>query len=252
MDADLVGATGLEPRVNECVGRQCLDHVEVRTGLPRSCPLDRPSVCAAADASPAGRRSSRSGCRDVPRPAPCTGGPLRAPSPFARVHDATRRSARRSSAPRCPCRGDGRCPGGRPLPRPRSPRAGQRGSRPCGRGRNAPPGRRASRSRPGPRPGGRSDAPHPLSRASPLRPGALDVEEQQEHSDRDREVGQVEGRPQRHADEVGDRAVADPVGEVPERAADQQRGRQPDQPPGPTADGEEDRAVRAAARPSRR
>ena len=45
--------------------------------------------------------------------------------------------------------------------------------------------------------------------------------------DGDRDVGDVERGPQRRVEEVGDRAVADPVGEVAERAAGDQADAQP-------------------------
>ena len=55
--------------------------------------------------------------------------------------------------------------------------------------------------------------------------------QQRQHAERDRHVGDVERRPVRQLDEVGHRAVDDPVDQVAERAADQHPGRQPQQRP---------------------
>jgi len=69
--------------------------------------------------------------------------------------------------------------------------------------------------------------------------GALEDVQERQHADRDRGVGDVEGRPQRQIDEVGDGALADAVDEVARGATDQQAGRQPDERPGQVG-GEED------------
>ena len=47
-------------------------------------------------------------------------------------------------------------------------------------------------------------------------------------ADGDRDVGEVERRPQRRIEEVGDRALADPVDQVAERASDQQADPEPE------------------------
>ena len=77
-----------------------------------------------------------------------------------------------------------------------------------------------------------------LRRRSPARSSAITT-----HPDGDRDVGEVERRPQRRVDEVGDGAVADPVGEVAERAA----GEQPDPEPEPGPGGVEARTSRRSA-----
>jgi len=60
--------------------------------------------------------------------------------------------------------------------------------------------------------------------------GALDDEQQQQHAERDAGVGEVEGGPaERELDEVGDRARAETVENVAERAAEQHAGGEPDQ-----------------------
>ena len=72
-------------------------------------------------------------------------------------------------------------------------------------------------------------SPGVLRRRSPApSAGRSGDEEQHEHADGDRHVGDVERRPRRQLDEVGHRAVADAVDDVAERAAEQQAGRQPD------------------------
>ena len=55
----------------------------------------------------------------------------------------------------------------------------------------------------------------------------LDHPEQDHHAEHDAGVGHVEGRPGDRVDEVDHRALAGPVGEVAERAAEQQPDRQP-------------------------
>jgi hypothetical protein len=58
----------------------------------------------------------------------------------------------------------------------------------------------------------------------------VDHEEEDQHAERDRHVGDVERRPaERELDEVGHGAVADTVGDVADRAADQHPGGEPDQ-----------------------
>ena len=57
----------------------------------------------------------------------------------------------------------------------------------------------------------------------------LDHVEQRQHAERDRDVGDVERRPQRQVDEVGHGAAAHAVDQVAERAAEQQARRQPEQ-----------------------
>src|SRR3954454_6893159 len=57
----------------------------------------------------------------------------------------------------------------------------------------------------------------------------LDDPQQHEHAEDDRDVRDVERRPPRELDEVGDRAVAHAVDDVADRAAQQHAGRQPHQ-----------------------
>ena len=71
------------------------------------------------------------------------------------------------------------------------------------------------------------------ARAATLRPRRpSSTHTQDEHAERDRHVGDVERRPVRQLDEVGDRAVGDPVDQVADRAADQHPGGQPQPRPG--------------------
>ena len=78
----------------------------------------------------------------------------------------------------------------------------------------------------------------------------LEDVEQRQHADRDRDVGDVERRPQRQVDEVGDGALARAVDQVAGGAADQQAGRQPDERP--VSVGGEEGQQRRRARPRRR
>ena len=83
---------------------------------------------------------------------------------------------------------------------------------------------------PGARRRGRAAARGSSRRCPPLRRGERG-ERDHHHARGDRDVGDVERRPERRVDEVGDRAVADPVGEVAERAAGRS-GRRPATAPG--------------------
>ena len=73
----------------------------------------------------------------------------------------------------------------------------------------------------------------PLARllGSPTSAPRSSDEDQGDDAEGDGDVGDVEGRPVRELDEVGDRAVAHAVDDVAERAAEQQPGRQPDERP---------------------
>ena len=61
--------------------------------------------------------------------------------------------------------------------------------------------------------------------------GAQRGERDHDHAEGDRDVGEVERRPQRRVEEVGDGAVADPVGKVAERPPAQQADAEPQQRP---------------------
>ena len=78
----------------------------------------------------------------------------------------------------------------------------------------------------------------------PSRRRSID-EHEHDDADRDRRVRDVERRPVRQLDEVDDRALADAVDDVAERAAEQQARRQPD----PAAARRGARSTRAARRP---
>ena len=115
--------------------------------------------------------------------------------------------------------------------------------RPC---RPRGPARRRSAARPwcaSPRPRrGRRPAARPRpprARAAPSFHPLQDVD-QRDHARRDADVGDVERRPVRELDEVGHGAEPDAVDQVARRAADQQAGRQPHQPPVDVRDEERD------------
>ena len=142
-----MSAPRLQPRPHQGVAGQDLDHLEVGARLPLARPPHGPP--------------------SAPPPVPPQGGVDRAAARVQGSLDqrqvlahhlpaadlcrerpcARPRSGRRSSGPRCPCRGGGRSRAASPLPRPRARRAGRPGSRRCGRAPGGRPGRRACRRR---------------------------------------------------------------------------------------------------------
>ncbi len=75
--------------------------------------------------------------------------------------------------------------------------------------------------------------------------GANADEHDHGHPERDRDVGDVEGRPKRRVEEVGDRAEANPVDEIADRAADEQADAEPQ--PGPRGVDREPAEISASA-----
>ncbi len=101
-------------------------------------------------------------------------------------------------------------------PRRRRARAPPRSAAPPASASPSGPARNASRRSPA-----RLRRDVELHRSAPL---AYD-DQQRQHADRDRRVGDVERRPVRQLDEVDDRALAQAVDDVAQRAAEQQPGR---------------------------
>ena len=126
--ADLVRAPGLEARLDQRVGRQQLEHLEVGAGLARAAPADRPPLRRPVVAAerrvdrPRARPRPPLDQRQVGRARPR--GALISP----RAGGAPRRRGRRPSARRCPCRAGGRSPA---APGPRRRRAARRARRPA-------------------------------------------------------------------------------------------------------------------------
>ena len=81
---------------------------------------------------------------------------------------------------------------------------------------------------------------------------ALEDVDQGQHAERDRHVGDVEGREVRELDEVRDRAGAGAVDQVADGAAEQQPGRRPTRARGPCASRRRRRARAARSRCRRR
>ena len=218
--ADLVRAAGLQARLDQGVGRQRLEHREVGARRRGRRGRGRRASRARGGRGRAARRSSPCASAGGPRPAPGR----RGSTSRRLIIAASRRCASSSRAtiisPEVSWSSRWTIPG-----RSRLAAAEQLAER-VDEGLAAVPGRR--RGRPGP--AGLSttarllvDVDEPRLRRSRLRLGCgrrrrQRGERDHHHADGDRDVGEVERRPQRRVEEVGDRAVADPVGEVAERA----------------------------------
>ena len=210
------------------------------TSSPEVSRSRRCTIPARHGSSPPAARPA-SACASVPRPVAAR-----------RMHDHARRACRRPAGARPRRRSrTGLRAGRRPRPRPRCarPRPARQRRRAWRFGRTRPSTQHAAarRSAPGPGRVSRAAAPgtdqaacrrrrsgtssskrrrsrcrHHERRARPS-----STSSERDHAERDRHVGDVERRPVRQLDEVGDRAVGDPVDQVADRAADQQPGRQP-------------------------
>ena len=224
--ADLVGAAGLEARLE--VGVAPAAARSPRSGCgPRASPPPRPpSGSAGAIAADRGVDRPRARARAARRRAP---GRRRLTSraliwACERPH-RPRRCGRRPSGRTCPCRAGGRCPG----------RSGPRRRRAVAElvdeGRPLVRGRRVDDEA-----GGLVDHRQRVvlvddrGSASPSARRGRPQREQRDADD-DRDVGEVEGRPGGEVDVVDHRRDPHPVGEVADGAADQQARREPDPRP---------------------
>ena len=131
MDADLVGATGLER------ARELRDHHRLGEAPPHL--VAGPGLLAPLVHGHQGRLARRPADRGVdqarvarrrcPRPARGTAGARLGPRGHRRGRRRPAACARRAGARRCPCRGGGRSQDGRDHPRPRRPRGSARAAR---------------------------------------------------------------------------------------------------------------------------